>query len=348
MSILHQSTSEYLQDRLDTIRANILINQQNGIDENDALLLEDFFRIIAFGQGIDNPLAGVSLQERIDTLKKYNIPIDTLRKDISGFAFEDWVQDIIESSMNLFSENDIVSWSSMVKITGKDQFNLYEKIADPVIKSAVAKAYKGASQTFKKMTDENNERYRLNTQVFGKIDTGNLYFNLELNTEDPYLQEIIPLLAQSTFTDKGYLTKHDVRIGQTNPFRVFMAVSNDVDYNLRLRHWYAMLSCMEEHNSHGAPRLFYELRYIYELTGYGGFYIRKEIQDVFARGARFFLYLSNGVLKVIPVSRILVKLNQKLNSGKLIKQQQINRDYALYAILKMRLTATDPISFELE
>jgi hypothetical protein len=70
-----------------------------------------------------------------------------------------------------------------------------------------------------------------------------------------------------------------------------MAVSGDIDYSLRLRHWYAMLQCMDEHESHGAPRLFYELRYIYELTGYGGTYIREAIQEIFAKGARFFLYL---------------------------------------------------------
>lgn len=249
--------------------------------------------------------------------------------------------------MKNFSEKDIVSWSDVISVKGNDSFDLYEGIIDPIAQSAIAEAYKHASQTYQKNANKANYDYQIKTEVYGKIDTGNFYCELKIATEDPYLQQLIPLLASSTFTDKGYLTKHDVRLGQTNPFRVFMAVTSDT-YDLRLRHWYAMLECMKEHSSHGAPRLFYELRYIYELTGYGGSYVREAIQTIFAKGARFFLYLSGSTLKVIPVSRILVKLNQKLKNKTLIRQSSINMHYSLYAILKLRITATDPITFELE
>ena len=93
---LHPDTPQYLQEMLNNVRANILINYQNGIDERDALLLEDFFKITAFGQGIDNPIAGIGLQERMNVLQQYGIPIGTmLGNSISSFAFEDWIQNTI-------------------------------------------------------------------------------------------------------------------------------------------------------------------------------------------------------------------------------------------------------------
>lgn len=348
INTLTPSTAKYLQDALNLARGKILINVQTGKDEQDALILEDFFKIVGFDSGIDNPILGIGLAQRKAILQQYGIPIGQLKgKTISGFELEEWLEKVITDSLDLFNMANLVKWDSVVKITGKDAFDLFANVQESA-KSIVAETYKKASQNFKNKAKQGESSYKLKTTVFGKIDTGSLYFNLTINTNDPYLEKIIPLLAQSTFTDKGYLTKHDVRLGQTNPFRVFMAVTGQTDDALlKIRHWEAMLECMKNH-PHNAPRLFYELRYMYELTGYGGTYVRDEIQNNFANGARFFLYMSGETIKVIPVSRILQNLNTKLKSNELIKSQSINMDYALYAILKMRITATTPITFELE
>ena len=345
------STHNYLSSILDIARTNIMVNEANGQDEADALILEDFLNLVALGQPTDNIILGYSMQNRKEVIESFGIPLKQLiNQDVSGLAFEDWAQSIFEQALEKAKEQQMISYGSKVSISGTDSFLLFEDVVDPMMQDLYAQTYRQASQTVKDKTKEVN-RYNIKADVYGKIDTANYYSDFQVHIHDEYLEKLLPLLASASFTDKAYLTKHDVRIGQTNPFRVFVAMSPDTG-QAKLDRWYRTMTCMNEngpHGSHNAPLLFYELRYIYELTGYGGYYVREEIRNLFKNGARFFLYYSNQTLiKVIPVSRIIKNLNAKLSSGKLIKQKNIDKEYALYAKLKMRLTATDPMTFELE
>lgn len=341
-------SAEYLSNIISSAKSDIMINAESGLDEINAALLEDFFRLTALNQGGDNIVSNMTLENRRQILQEHGIPVGQLiGQNISGFQFEEWLEKIIERVMK---DSNLVSYGQKISISGTSSFDLFTGV-DDVMKAEFSKAYQEVSQTAQKHAEQADYQYKIKSSVFGKIDTGNYYGDIQIHIEDGYLDKIIPILAQATFTDKGYLTQHDVRIGQTNPFRAFMAIATtDITNSARtkLDKWYQILNCMKGHG-HGAPQLFYELRYIYELTGYGGQYIEEALRQQFAGGAKYFIYYGNNTtLKVIPVSRILKNLSLKLQSNKLIKQSSIDYNYALYAVLKMRVTAIEPITFELE
>ena len=106
-------------------------------------------------------------------------------------------------------------------------------------------------------------------------------------------------------------------------------------------HWEKMLSCMDYHNNHHAALLFYQIRYMYELTGYGLQYTENKINEALGSlGAKYFIYYyPNAGVRVISTASIINNLINAVRDDNLWKYnvKDITKEYALYAKLKMRM-----------
>ena len=298
-------------------------------------------------------------QQRIQAITKYGITIGQLSKqpNIGGNEFEDWFANVVDESVKIGQANGkikgVISVGGVSTNFGSYQVDYLKDVVDETLRATAIAAYKGAKTALQTASVEEDSKNKTHSSVQGKIDTKGKYFKIEVNIKDDYLSQIIPLLAQSAFTDKAYISgkKDDLRLGQTNPFRVFVAVCGGVSDDI-IERWYRMLNCMNKHSYHDAPELFYQIRYAYELTGYGQKYnldVLNKLLGDFNLGARFLIYYNGSVIIVLSTAKILedmvIKMKQGITKTQMI-HGQITPEYALYAKIKLRMTSYNPVAFE--
>lgn len=153
--------------------------------------------------------------------------------------------------------------------------------------------------------------------VQGKIDINSFQSIIEIKDDlklAPYTQEVLEALSGATFTAKNYISTSQLYFGQTNPFRVYVIVAaqqKDI-----IGHFCRMITCFENHQNispdNESPTLFYRIRAIYELTGYGAHYINTELNNIFqGRGADFLVWNNPAridEIRVIPTQAIIQDL----------------------------------------
>lgn len=350
------STEAYLINILNEMKANI--ERGKTIEENraEAQLLEDFFNEIGkYNQNPDNIIEGsarAEIREAIQALHMGNVwnflGANGL-KEISGTGFEDYLGRLTNRIMQNAKKYDLATWSKSYNYVinlGSQTVDIYKNISDDisneVTKKLIDETYKDIRPKLEKDADEAHKKLGINARVQGKIDNAMKYIDFEVTTENPILQKVLPLLAQATFSDKAYLTTGDVALGQTNSFRVFLAVSGEGSAEEKVYHWYRMLTCMDHHGYHNASSLFYQIRYMYELTGYGLKYTENKINEALGNlGAKYFIYYHGGNVRVVSTAVIINDLINAVRDNHYFETHSAKygsqKNYALYAKLKMRM-----------
>lgn len=156
--------------------------------------------------------------------------------------------------------------------------------------------------------------------IQGKIDTVGLSADIQVSMGSNFIeQDLIHALKGATFTAKNYISSNDIKLGQTNPFRIFSVLTYDTGEDASTR-YYRMIQCFKSHNnSHSqAPTYFYRLRALYELTGYGLQYVKENVLSQIMQGKTYakFLVWNNpmGGLRVISTQSIINKIFDSVNT----------------------------------
>jgi hypothetical protein len=350
------STETYLMNILNEMKANI--ERGKTIEENraEAQLLEDFFNEIGkYNENPDNIIEGSARAEMREAIQALHmgkvwsfLGVNGL-KEMSGTGFEDYLGRLTNRIMQNAKKYNLATWSKSYNYIinlGSQTVDIYKNISDDisneVTKKLIDETYKDIRPKLEKDADEAHKKLGINARVQGKIDNAMRYIDFEVTTENPILQKVLPLLAQATFSDKAYLTTGDVVLGQTNSFRVFLAVSGEGSAEEKVYHWYRMLTCMDHHGYHNASSLFYQIRYMYELTGYGLKYTENKINEALGSlGAKYFIYYHEGKIKVISTAVIINDLINAVRDDHYFEihsaKYKSQKNYALYAKLKMRM-----------
>ena len=153
--------------------------------------------------------------------------------------------------------------------------------------------------------------------VQGKIDINSFQSIIEIRSDlklKPQAEEILKALSGATFTAKNYISTSQLHFGQTNPFRVYTIVAAQQEDIIG--HFCRMITCFENHQNripdNESPVLFYRIRAIYELTGYGTRYVNAKLNDIFkGRGADFLVWnnpINKDEIRVIPTQAIIQDL----------------------------------------
>ena len=130
-------------------------------------------------------------------------------------------------------------------------------------------------------TDYDNSASYIHS-IQGKVDVAGMHMNLSYSGQLTLEQELISLLNDANFTAKNYASSYDLHLGHTNPYYVFLMVKPAATENdTTAGRWIRMLNCFNNHtDTHGeAPSIFYRIRAIYELTGYGQTYKNGALND---------------------------------------------------------------------
>lgn len=119
-------------------------------------------------------------------------------------------------------------------------------------------------------------------------------------------------MRYATFTSKNYASLKEIKLGNTNPFRVFASVSPMGAINTYNR-FNRMISCFKKHetNHSMAPAYFYKIRAIYELTGARQTYLNSDgTIDNKLSYAKFLIWNNPGseTVRVIPTSKIIYNI----------------------------------------
>ena len=349
------STEKYLTNVLNEMKSNI--ERGRSVEENrvEAQLLEDFFNMIGgYKVNSDNIIEGISMQDIQEAIQQlgmgavWHFEGANGLKEISGVGFEDYLGRLTNRIMVNARDKGLANWSktyNYVVNLGSQTVDLYKNISDDieneVIKNLIDETYKEMRPKLEKDAEEAKRKIGVNARVQGKIDNAMKYIDFQVTTDNPALRKILPLLSEATFSDKAYLTTGDVALGQTNSFRVFLAVTGEGTAEEKIYHWNKMISCMDYHNNHHAALLFYQIRYMYELTGYGLQYTENKINEALGSlGAKYFIYYyPNAGVRVISTASIINNLINAVRDDNLWKYnvKDITKEYALYAKLKMRM-----------
>lgn len=153
--------------------------------------------------------------------------------------------------------------------------------------------------------------------VQGKIDINSFQSIIEIRSDlklKPQAKEVLKALSGATFTAKNYISTSQLHFGQTNPFRVYTIVAAQQEDIIG--HFCRMITCFENHQNripdNESPVLFYRIRAIYELTGYGTRYVNAKLNDIFkGRGADFLVWnnpINKDEIRVIPTQAIIQDL----------------------------------------
>lgn len=166
---------------------------------------------------------------------------------------------------------------------------------DDIMKGIFNDIYNQTAQAMREYagTAEKHTGIAYMNAVQGKIDnvglSGELVISSSVNI--PNLETVVNALKNATFSDKNYISTSHLRLGMTNPFRVFLVMVAS-GYKGAAQ-FYRMVSCFENHlNDEEGQVAFYRIRAIYELTGLGLKYKNSEIANILvgAQAAKFFVY----------------------------------------------------------
>lgn len=353
-------TPNFLNQVLQNVRSKIKINAKGKELSNNSALLEDFLTLVFYDSATisKNPIAGLALKNRRDIVQKYfntglfnNLNYDD---DIKGVKFEKELSDIIKIGLNNFELNSDANhfYSYTGGAIGSEKIDLY-KIVDNKIHDMTLWLYKYSSkkirESYLKGTDLNS--IGVSTNVDGKIDVAMNYFNINVNIHDGYLEKILPLLSSGKFTVKTSKNNRNtgmIMLGNTNPFRVFMNVTGGTGIKA-LERWQRTLACMGKINgfsghSHHIPidaELFFKIRTIYELTGYGAQYVSDLINNSFndLNGADYIIYLNDAKkhVYVFSTAELISNIENSISNLKEVKYPNgISVDKSLWGRIKLQ------------
>lgn len=357
------STEEYLQNTLSYMKNKLIKNNDSFLaqEKANAKKLQDFFNAIGTrNYSPENFIAEKEVQQIQEKLQAlglgavWNFNNIKGTKNITNTAFEKYLSSLVKNVMKKAEEQNWIELKgrSYNLVIGKENVSILKNIEDDLVTDTltnlVKETYKEEGERIKGYADETKRIDHANVNVQGKIDVGfNFSFDITVNMPDE-LKEIFNLLSDATFSAKAYATLRDVEIGHTNSFRVFMATTQGNTEN-KIYHWYRMLSCMDHHDYHEAALLFYQIRYIYELTGYGQQYIKEKINQVLGNstGAKYLIYFNPGSgVQVLSTAVIIHNFLEMVEDGTYFEKyaskyaeegKNYSKEYALGAKLKMRM-----------
>lgn len=372
-------TEEYLQAVLTRMKENINLNTSNlVIEAENAAILERFFNALGtatYGRGKGNEInlpeefQDELLYKLIKSNTSYNFKDwkfnkEDVEKTIHGVGFEKYVFDLVQDVMKRARSKGYVDFDLRKGGTraynfnlGKSNVSLFQDINNDIIEQTVQPlvegVYKQESNRLRSQAGKANLKSdTVKVQVEGKVDIGFNYsqFGFTITGEpSPGLKKVLELLSESSFSAKSYKNVGDVALGQTNSFRVFMATTEGSTTN-KVYHWYRMLTCLDNHLDHKSAYYFYQIRYIYELTGYGQSYVDQKINEMLGNnfGAKYLIYYNPG--KGVRVLSTAVIINNFLQDIKQLNFEEYARkyedkysgnslkNYALGAKLKLRMS----------
>lgn len=184
-------------------------------------------------------------------------------------------------------------------------------IGKDVVKQSFNKMYSTAAQNLREYKGKKGTGISYSPQVQGKIDIEGLYGDLQVSLNGQLEADIYDALSNASFTLKNYISTSDLKLGQTNPFRVFATVAQNSGEDIIYR-YVRMYNCFKGHsgNEHPmAPIYFYRLRAMYELTGSKMAYTNTNnalSQILSGQYAKFLIWNNpNGNIRVISTMRII-------------------------------------------
>lgn len=352
-------TPIYLNEVLNRIKNDIIENKNLEIEKQNAQLIENFLNAIGgHQQDPDNLIEGLTNQLLQEALNKLNINsswfFNNQKNDLTGISFEKYLEKLLNE---ILEKPDISTYQSKKYVVnlGSKYVDIFKNITDDLenetVNETMKKFYTGIKNKLiedDKKAKEKRKKSQFVSSVQGKIDVAKKYIDFKVIVNDPVLEKVLPLLAESSFTIKAYKTMDTVKIGQTNPYRVFLATSDKGSIKQKTYQWIRMLYCMDLHPTENAALLFYQIRYIYELTGYGQQYVENKISEALGQtGAKYFIYYHPGTgVKVLSTAVIINNFLDMVKNDKYFETysskyggdyKNPQKHYALYARLKMRM-----------
>ena len=339
-------------------------------EKNPRLSVDKFFEKLKL-KGKRKKMTGNAFEGYLDTVTKELVKAFKGEMEFSsnvGHALTALSYNISNNS----SESPILYELNMNYGTkGHKSENKYNKeVINQIVLDTLIKIYKQSSKYTKESWDQWRERNGIevkikedakesqggwNDLVSGKIDTA-IVMNVTHTIDVGILDDILFLLQDATFSDKGYEKTNEIHLGQTNAFRVYMATSQEpaaaLGYSKRIQRWHRLVRCMEladmgqpPHPSHETGKYFYELRYMYELTGVGQQYIMSQFANQLGtNGAKYLIFhdyeKGGGNIKVLATSVIIEDMLNAVENNMLEKhsvEEVSNKEYALNAALKLRV-----------
>lgn len=330
------STEDYLHSIYNSLKREINNNAKKK-DDIRALKLQAFLRQIKYMQYIeaggenDNfPFAEfwkksdqIALMNKLQEIKpeiftsKNFLNISKESQQL-GMELEIGVARVVKSMGAIATGQDYAQSSKSIVGGAHTQIPDLIGVIDQDMKNIFNQYYTEMQKELKKyQNNENMDVASYTHSVQGKIDNIGLSGNLVLSSNLTKMEkDIIDALTNATFTDKNYVSTTELKFGQTNPFRVFMTVAPRGGGNA-LGYFCRMLNCFENHSNNyhtEAPKYFYRIRAIYELTGARMQYTEKSqeklgnnIMQIIAGQPAKYLIWNNplGEIYVIPTSKIV-------------------------------------------
>lgn len=329
------NTEQYTERLYATARKNIMQSRTLTQDTQKAKKLERFLWLIKQVQ--KNPaqyLSGNSslpftkiwsIQEQQQLIQKlYMIKPELFTSLSNNFnAYENFTNQELGQSLEIglarivksfqtisqggINAQDYDRMTTSVKV-GASQTQIPDLInmTDKVVESTFLEMYNYAAKEMKESGYWSGSDWKqygtFIPKVAGKIDVKGLNGQVSISTTCTAIErDIIDCLKDATFTAKNYVNTYNIKFGQTNPFRVYMTIGGDYT------RFYRMLNCFESHEtSHSnAPKYFYKLRALYEITGGNMKYV-----DAINEKLGFAKYLvwntpQTDEIRVIPTARIV-------------------------------------------
>lgn len=196
---------------------------------------------------------------------------------------------------------------------GRMQTNIPDivNIGEGIEKEVFNKMYSTANTNLREYKGKSGQGINYSPNVQGKIDVQGLYGELQISLNSQLEADIYDALNNASFTLKNYVSTSDLKLGQTNPFRVLATVAQGSGEDVVYR-YARMYNCFKGHsgNEHPlAPTYFYRLRAMYELTGSKMSYVNSEnaLSQLLSGQYVKFLIWNNpgGNIRVISTMRII-------------------------------------------
>lgn len=328
-------TDEYLYSVYGQTKAEMMNRfKQDKISTTKARKLEKFFNMIKTGkvqtnQGFGKVWSEANQIALINKLRSINPSLFKSNLFTASTSKSHKLGQFLEEAVNTTISTFNKAVTSPLKVTtprqrrtyntfgvGNKKLDLTEILLDEA-RSDIELAYQKTSEGLHNFKHKNDQMVfdgiTYMPEVQGKIDSVGLNAHIRISSSISAIEaDLVDALTNATFTDKNVLSNRQLRLGQTNPFRVFLTIPA---FNRNVQRWQRMLNCFEYHTTKGlhteGPRYFYKIRIIYELTGYGGQY-SSITQDVFGDilgDMPFAKYIiinqPSGYLRVIPTSQLL-------------------------------------------
>lgn len=171
------------------------------------------------------------------------------------------------------------------------------------------------------------------SSVQGKIDSVGLNSKIFMTTnmQNGMFKDIVGALQDATFTDKNYMSKKEIHFGNTNPFRAFATAYSASPETVATRYM-RMINCFRFHEGQHflAPKYFYRIRVIYEISGAGMKYTSNSLNSSsplihnmlgINAGARFLIWntpMAGHPIRVMATGEILRNiLNSTVKDNKM-------------------------------